>query len=391
MIQWLNKLTSLTKKKERIVAGAMSGTSVDGIDIAICAVEGAGLYETRIKLLSLFSESYMPKVQKRVKDLQNFSVRDFAELHLEIGKEFVRALQNAFNDSGLKSNDIDLIGSHGQTVYHHSCKPNHVKSTLQIGDGDLIAEYTNIPVYSDFRMKDIVQNGQGAPLLPYADFIFYNTADQHRVILNLGGIGNITVLDKDPSKVIGFDTGPANAPLDRLVNIITSGAESYDHEGTIAKSGKVNTELLQKLLAEDAYVALQPPKSTGTEVYGDEFVTRLIHLHGRADPDLLATAVSFISATIKRAVINFSRKDIDEIIAAGGGTKNSFLLETLQKDVFPIKVINSDSLGVPSKAREAMAFAIFANNALFGIPNVLPSVTGAHKASVMGKLSMPSC
>jgi anhydro-N-acetylmuramic acid kinase len=284
---------------------------------------------------------------------------------------------------------VDLIGSHGQTVYHHSSVPGAMRATLQVGDGDVIAERTGLPVVADFRARDIAAGGEGAPISPYADLVLFGSrGPARRAVLNLGGIANITALDADPARAFGFDSGPANSLLDRLARKLSDGTLSCDRDGQIAASGRVHEKLVDTLMATDSYLAKEPPKSTGFEMYGDAFVARAAALHGGFDADLMATLVEFTARSVAQAFARFV-PPVDEVISAGGGVRNPVLIDRIAALLAPARLLRSDDLGVPSEAREAMAFAVLANEAIHGHPTSLPSVTGAARAAVLGKLCFP--
>lgn len=384
---------------ERIVVGMISGTSADSIDAAVCRIAGAG-YPTadrpgaRVELLHYGESPYEPELKARILGLAQLDVRAIAELNVEIGEAFARACLEAVAEAGLKPSDVTLIGSHGQTVYHHSSVLGARGATLQVGDGDVIAERTGAMVVCDFRARDIAGGGEGAPISPYADMILYASRDrtrapERRAILNLGGIANVTVLDPDPNRVFGFDTGPANTLLDRLARRLTAGALPCDRDGALARAGRVDAELVEKLLSEDPFLDRKPPKSTGFEMYGDAFVDRAGRLLGRFDADLMASLTEFTARTVALAFARFV-PPVVEVIGAGGGVKNPVLASRIAELLAPARFIVGDDLGVPGDAREAMAFAILANDALFGLPTSLPAVTGARRPATLGKFCLPN-
>jgi anhydro-N-acetylmuramic acid kinase len=383
----------LSLKPERTVVGLISGTSADSIDVAVCRLGPTG---SPVRLVHYEEAPHDPEVKLLLHAPGGLDVRAVAELNVRVGERFAAAALAAVASAGMKLSDVDLIGSHGQTVYHHSGRPGALRATLQLGDGDVIAERTGLAVVSDFRARDVAAGGEGAPLSPRADVVLFSPADdehgvRRRAVLNLGGIANFTVLDPDPSRVFGFDSGPANSLLDRLARRLTSGALSYDRDGLIARSGRVNGPVVESLLASDDFLTRTPPKSTGFETYGDAFLDRAATLHGALDADLMATLTEFTARTVADALERHIATDppVDEIVAAGGGVKNSALMDRIAALVAPIRVRRSDELGVPSDAREAMAFAVLADLALRGETGSLPAVTGASRAAVLGKLSMP--
>lgn len=386
-------LNAITKLEPRNVLGLMSGTSADGIDAALCRIHGhgqpngKGLKGARAELLHFERSSYSGAVKDKLKKGASLSIEELSDLNIEIGEEFGAAALRCIEKSGQDKTSVALIGSHGQTVFHHSGNSS-IKATLQIGDGDVIADRVGITTISDFRMRDVAAKGEGAPLTPYADPILFGAGP--KIILNLGGIANITVIG-EKGKIIGFDTGPANAPLDRVVSFLTNGSESFDRDGKRALSGTINKNILEKLISQDKFIAEPYPKSTGTEKYGDEFTKGVIKLFGSPSSDVLATLCEFIAKAVAAGIKLSGAPESSMIVCAGGGSQNRYLLERIRENLSPREVRVSDEFGVPWFAREAMAFAILANDALFSLPTSLPSVTGAARGSTLGKLSFPPC
>ena len=387
-------LLERSRKPARLVVGLMSGTSADSIDVAVCRMTGQGA-AVEVQLLHYREHAHDPEVKRRVMGIAGLDVRAIAELNVMVGEAFAAACLATLDAAGLSRHEVDVIGSHGQTVYHHSGVAGALRATLQVGDGDVIAVRTGCPVISDFRARDIAASGEGAPLSPIADFLLFGgrgqEAKRRRAILNLGGIANLTVLDDDPARVFGFDTGPANAPLDRLARRLSGGALACDQDGRLARSGRVDERLLAAMLEHDPFPARRPPKSTGFEMYGDAFVTRAIEQHGGCDADLMATVTAFVARTIALGLGHCAQlgPPVEEVIAAGGGVENPALMEQLAAALAPIPLRRSDDLGVPADAREAMAFAVLADMTLRGRPACLPPVTGAAAPQLLGKLSFP--
>ena len=397
----IQRLLELSAKPARMVVGLISGTSADSISVAICRIKGGGIPApgrpgAEVELVHYHEHPYASSVRRQVFGAAELDVRAIAELHVQVGELFADACLNAIQAAKLTTGDIDLIGSHGQTLYHHSSMPGVLRATLQVGDGDQIAERTGICVVSDFRSRDIAAGGEGAPLTPFSDLLLYadqagTGASRRRVILNLGGIANVTVLDPDPNRVFGFDTGPANSLLDRLAFQLSGGELTCDLDGRLARSGTVNSALLDDLLKTDPFLKRRPPKSTGFEMYGDAFLERVAAAHGRRDQDLMATLTEFTARSIAMALDHFvADPPVGEIIVAGGGSRNPALMERIRAIMSPVPVRDSEEVGVSSSAREAMAFALFANEALLGHPTSLPSVTGARTPVILGKWSFPS-
>jgi anhydro-N-acetylmuramic acid kinase len=381
-------------KASRLVVGLMSGTSADSIDVAICRIRGQGA-SIGVELLNYVEHAHDPDLKQQILKCTSLDLRAVAELNILLGEAFARACMRALDDASISLDEVDLVGSHGQTVYHHSGVRGALRATLQLGDGDIIAVRTGRYVISDFRARDIAAGGEGAPLSPVADVILFGgrklLTPGRRAVLNLGGIANLTVLDDDPSRVFGFDTGPANAPLDRLARTISGGELTCDRDGRLARAGRVNEPLVAELLAQDPFLARMPPKSTGFEMYGDAFVARAAQRHGAHDTDLMATLTEFTARTIALGLRQCTGwgPPIDELFAAGGGVKNPVLMERIETLVAPVVVRRSDEVGVPSDAREAMAFAVLADMTLRGMTAYLPPVTGASTPKLLGKLSFP--
>lgn len=394
-MSWLESLLASKKKKKRVVIGLMSGTSVNSVDAAVCEIQGFGPVKSEVKLLGFYSHPFPDGLRSRVVSAANLNLGQLAELNLRLGELFARAALAAIKRYGKFHGKVDLIGSHGQTVYHHSGLKDAPHASLQLAEGDSIAALTGTPVVADFRVKDLILGGEGAPLTPYADYILFKHELEPKhgklAVLNLGGIANITLLSKDPEKTNGFDLGPANSPLDRVACILSSGRKRFDQAGNLARGGKVNQKTLKQLLVQDRFLERRPPKSTGTEAYGDAWVKHFLKLCKESQADRMATVTEFVAQgiclSIKKHVL--AQQKISKLIIAGGGVKNSFLLERIRKGLQPLQVVVSDQVGVPAQAREAMAFAIFANDMLAGFSTSLKSVTGARRCAVLGKLSIP--
>lgn len=396
--QWIERISRSLERSERLCLGLMSGTSANGIDAAICRLKGTP--ETGTTEISLISAGVFPYPDDLRKLIQQRSgtldTRAVSELHARIGDAFADAAQAALKAAQVPALDLDIVGSHGQTVYHHSRQPGALKTTLQLGDGDRLAARLGAPVFFDFRARDTALGGEGAPLTPYTDGVMYGArGGSGKAVLNLGGIANITFLADDRRCITGFDVGPANAPLDRIARRLTGGKQTCDEGGALALKGTVVPKLLEELQRTDAFIALSPPKSSGFEMYGDAFVDRTAALYGGpVDVHVLRTMVEFVAWSIADAATRFlppGARPVSELIVAGGGTENPVVLRAIAERCQPygIAVKRSEEVGIPSAAREAIAFAILAHDALLGCPTSLPAVTGAHQAAVLGKLCLP--
>jgi anhydro-N-acetylmuramic acid kinase len=340
------------------VAGLISGTSVDGIDVVVCDIT-----DTEIALVEAATVSYPHEVRREILAISNANVHvgDLSRLNFLIGELFAEALVDVADPAS-----IELIGSHGQTIYHHR------DSTMQIGEAAVIAQRIGKPVVADFRVADMAAGGRGAPLASFLDYRIFRHPRRHRIALNIGGIANITVLPAGarPEDVVAFDTGPGNMIMDAL-------APPFDRDGERARAGRVNEPLLAGLL-QDPYYSLPPPKSAGREQYGQDFVERTgINI---------ATAAELTARTIALGVEKYPA--IDEVIVSGGGAHNRFLMERLRAAI-QARMIASSDLGVNVDAKEAMLFALLAYETWHLRPGNLPSATGASKPKVLGKISLP--
>jgi len=282
---------------------------------------------------------------------------------------------------GVPLASIQLIGSHGQTIYHER------GNTLQIGDGSVLAERIGMPVVSDFRPRDIAAGGKGAPLVPYVDYMLYKDKKLGRVALNIGGIANITAIPADakPEEVIAFDTGPGNMVIDQLVAIHTKGRQKYDRGGALAQTGKVDTALIDRLLRR-GYYKEAPPKSAGREQYGREFVRELRET-GLPLIDLIATATALTPAAVAAGIQRFVPFPVHEIIVSGGGAHNARMMTYLQAFLPAAKLRYSNEFGIHVDAKEAIAFAVLAYETWHKRPSNLPSATGAKRPVILGKVS----
>ena len=350
------------------IAGIMSGTSLDGIDVAI--IDIVKVHATSVA----FSSTPYPKAT-RARILSASTPADISRLNAELGELYAKAILSLHQP-------IDLVGCHGQTIYHEGQGPH--PNTLQIGEASVIAERLGVPVVSDFRTRDIAAGGKGAPLVPFVDLLLFASPKLNRVALNIGGIANITILPRaaKAEQVIAFDTGPGSMVIDQLVERLTSGQKHFDRNGAIAASGQVNQPLLNSLL-RDPYYKTKPPKTAGREQYGADFVDRLIAT-GLPMQDLIATATALTAATIAAAV----PASTQELIAAGGGVHNRQLMAQLAAFLPDCRVTTTAEFNIDPDAKEAIAFAILAHRTWKHKTGNLPSATGARRAVILGKITM---
>jgi anhydro-N-acetylmuramic acid kinase len=386
----LQKLLTLRDLPFRRIVGLISGTSADGVDVAIIEAHGCGM-ATRMQLLAFETVPFEKALQQRILSLPEGNVAQLCEMNFLLGRAFAHATLEVAQHAGLAPQELHLIGSHGQTARHHPPNPGQaVPSTLQIGEGSLIAEWTGLPVFCDFRVADIAAGGQGAPLMPLAERLIFHQPQRVRALLNIGGIANITVLRDDPNEVMAFDIGPGNMALDAVAHSASRGSQAYDHSGQLAARGQIDAVLLAELLAHP-YFSLRPPKSTGREMFGQHFVAPLIARYDDRLTDLAATLSQLTVEAIALAIAHFITpcSAVVEVLVSGGGVHNHDLMQRLSRRLAPIPVASIATLGVNPDAKEAIGFALLANEALFGHAGNLPSATGARGPRLLGKLVLP--
>ena len=385
--------------KPMLVLGMMSGTSADGIDAALVKIWGASPH-LNIKLIGHIKYNFPPSVRKeilRVAEQKPLTPAEFSQLHARLGKLYADAALSACKKLAISTRRVDLIGNHGQTIFHQGARVDFLgaktASTLQIGDGSVIAALTGVTTVSDFRPADIALGGQGAPLVPYADYLLWREAKFGRVALNIGGIANFTVIPANarPSEVLAFDTGPGNMLIDALVARFTHNHSRFDEGARIALRGKLVPQLLDHLM-QDPYLKRKPPKSTGREYFGAAYVEKVLSLgrRYRAKPnDLIRTATIFTSLSIVDALHRFvlPKTEIHHLIVSGGGAHNPLLIGQLAALLPGIAIMPSSAFGFPVDSKEALAFAVLAYETFHQRPSNLPSATGASGPAILGKIS----
>lgn len=397
-------LREIPEKPVRRVVGIMSGTSVDGVDAALVEIGGSE-ESPKVKLLAFENRPYPPKVRARIFELfrpETSTVDRIGYLNFLLGELYARAALSVIEKAGLRPAEVDLIGSHGQTIWHQPepCGEDGypIRYTVQIGEGSVIAERTGIPTVSDFRVADMAMGGQGAPLVPFSEYLLYRREKETILLQNIGGIGNMTVLPAGagPEKVFAFDTGPGNMLIDAVVTALTGGGRTYDAGGAMAAAGRVNEELLG-FLQDEPYYAFPLPKTTGRERFGSQYAAKVVEWagkHGVPTADLVATVTDLTAWSIADAYRRYVLPECRavELIVGGGGSYNKTLLGFLKKRFLPqgVAVKTQEDLGWNSDAKEAVAFALMADRCVAERTNTLPSVTGAREAVVMGKISLPA-
>ena len=381
-----------------IVAGVMSGTSADGIDVALVRVLGRG-FRSRLELLAHYRFPYPAEVRRAVLAAMNASsatVADLSRLNFMLGELYAGAVKAAERRARL---ECELVGCHGQTLYHQGNAASYlgrrISCTWQTGEGAVIAAKVGVPVVSDFRPADMAAGGKGAPLVPFLDYALYRHRRYGRIVQNIGGIANLTAIPAraEPDDVVAFDTGPGNMVIDAVTEHLTG--KPYDRNGRVAARGEPIERVLGELLRHP-FLRQRPPKTAGREQFGREFVRHFLRLCRRADQhDIVATATAFTARSIAVAVEKFALPLVTpparfrEFITSGGGTKNATLMRMLREQLTPLKlrVRTSDDFGMPSEAKEAAAFALLAYQTWRRVPANVPAATGAKRAAVLGKIS----
>ena len=397
-----------------IVAGVMSGTSADGINVALVEISGAG-FDTRFELLAHHEYPYPRPVRRAVLAAMNAgraSVADLARLNFLLGELYASAVLATQKKAGVK---VELVGCHGQTLYHQGETAPYlgkgIAATWQTGEGAIIAARVGAPVVSDFRPADMAAGGKGAPLVPFLDYLVYRNAGVGRIVQNLGGIANLTAIPAgaSPEQVIAFDTGPGNMVVDAAMERLYG--KAYDRDGRVAAKGRP-LEAIIKVLLKHSFFRQKPPKTAGREEFGREFIADFLRRCGRArKEDVVATATALTARSIAEAVRRFvipsaakaahpkepngTPKAVplhrfSEYVISGGGAKNRTLVNMLRTEVEPLGLTlrSSDEFGVPSAAKEAVAFALLAYETWHRRPSNIPSATGAHRPAILGKISV---
>jgi anhydro-N-acetylmuramic acid kinase len=382
----LARLLALREVRPRHVVGLISGTSADGIDAALVALDGAG-ETTRARLLDFRIRPFDAALRARILALGDARADELLRVHYRLGEEFARAALDVMEDARRAGIEVHLIGSHGQTARHHprAAAPDGRAATLQVGEPAVIAERTGLPVVADFRPRDVAAGGEGAPLVPLVDWLLFRRPGTTCACLNLGGIANVTVVTERLDRVRAFDLGPANMPLDLVVRAWTGGAEGFDRDGARAAAGRVDPGLVAELLRHP-FLALPPPKSTGREAFGDVFVEPLLRRHAGREADLLASLTRFVAESVGTGLGRWVPEPIGEVLVSGGGARNRTLMAALAAVLAPVPVRSLQEVGLDPDAKEAVAFAVLANETLFGRPGNVPGATGAAGPRVLGKL-----
>lgn len=372
-----------------IAIGLMSGTSLDGVDAILVEIKEEKFYP--IKFITMpYEETFKNRVLKNLTD-QSAKLSEISSLNFEFGHKFVDAIDLLLKDTKYNYRDVEFVASHGQTIWHdpkgEKCE-NAVPSTLQIGEPSVISYKTGIKTISNFRTMDVAAGGEGAPLVPYSEYLLYRSEDKNIVLQNIGGISNLTFLPKKCSieEVYSFDTGPGNIMIDYFVKKYFN--KSYDENGDIAKSGTLIKELLDYLKKDD-FLKICPPKSTGREQYSVEYMEMLsnkFNFEQYDKKDIICTITYFTAYCIAYHYLNYL-KDIDLVIVNGGGSHNKYFLEII-KELTNLKIITGEDYGINSDSKEALAFVVLGYQTLLGKPSNVCSVTGAKDYVVLGNITI---
>jgi len=401
----IGRLAHIAIKQTRLVVGLMSGTSVDGIDAALVRIEGHGA-NARVELLAFATYPFPAELRAKVFRLFNpkeARVEAICQLDFLLGEVFAAAVERLLRDHGYRNEDVDLVSSAGQTIWHD---PQPVventasdwighrietRSTFAIGQSAVIAERTGITTIGDLRVRDVAAGGQGAPLIAYADWVLLRDKKLGRCVQNIGGIGNVTYLppNADPEDVMAFDTGPGNMVIDALTEVATGGALKYDRNGELAAKGRVVEPLLAAWM-DDVYFRRRPPKTTGREHFGVQFARRIMtEAQGVPIEDLIATATALTAESIAQAYRDFVMPlgPVDQVIVGGGGGQNPTMMAMIRERLPQCEVFRHEHLGIDSSAKEAIGLAIIGNDAVAGLNTNISGATGG-RPTVLGKISL---
>ncbi len=394
----MQRLQRLQKKTDKLIVGLISGTSLDGVDAAVVRIRHQGL-QTKIELIYFKTCPYPDELKEKLLDVSTPGrgcIDEICVLNAVLGEIFAASVQEVLREASLDAAQVDLVGSHGQTV-HHMPSPRHdysyeTRSTLQLGEPAIIAKRTGIITVADFRQADMAVGGEGAPLVPYFDYLLFQSPEINRILLNLGGIANLTALPRNSSidQVQAFDTGPANMVIDEMMQRLFN--KSFDENGQIANSGQISKALLEKAL-EHEFFTIKPPKSTGREEFGTDFCTKFMEEAQKLnlDPkDIVATAAELTAESVWASYERFVAADRPphELVVSGGGARNSFIMDSLSRKFEDVTVRTVDEFGIASEAKEAVCFAVLANETVSGNSNNVPKATGASEATIMGKICL---
>lgn len=386
----MREFLRILEKHDRLAVGLMSGTSADGVDAALVEIHGSGL-ETTVNTRAFRTYPLDAALRERVLASEDARVGELAGLSYALGEAFASAVLAIMREARVDREAVDFVASHGQTVHHNPEGPDGERSTLQIGEGAIIAERTGLPVVCDFRARDVAAGGSGAPLVPLVDHMLFHDETKTRVLVNLGGIVNLSILPAGGSldDLIAFDVGPCNMLIDGLAEVLIDAR--FDEGGAIAVSGRPSNTLVEEIL-KHPYYAVRPPKSTGRELFGERFSASVLSSArrlGLTERDTLASVTLLVGRSIQRAfaaLVPPRFRHPDEVIVAGGGVHNRAVMKGLEAAFPDTVVVTSREYGIDPDAKEAVAFAILGNETLEGKPGNVPGATGAKRHVVLGAI-----
>ena len=388
-------MTKYPRHKKLKIIGLMSGTSCDGVDLALIETEGSGP-DVRYTLQQQFHQAYTDLQKETLLHLLEPGKADakaLSQINFYLAGLWSEAIEKFLKMEKISPEQIDLIGSHGQTIYHQPAPEKFIDrsitSTLQLGDPAVLAQLTGITTIGDFRVADVAVGGQGAPLVPFIDWMLFSRFKKNLLVVNIGGIANFTFIPASGNKeaVMAFDTGPGNMLIDQLMQRLYE--QSYDENGAKARLGQFSQRLFDFLIKTDPYPQTPPPKSTGREHYGKNFVITLLKKAFRwriQEPDIIHTVSRYTAYTIWQAYDQYIQKPLDAVYVGGGGSRNPFLMETLAEYFGSIPVGETGAMGMDADFKEAISFALLANELIRGNTGNLPGVTGALRPVFLGKI-----
>jgi len=400
-------VSQLRARDQLLVAGLSGGTSCEGVDAALFEISGGGEQPLQVKEIASHDEPYSAELRRRVigaAEGQPLSVEDLSRLHFRVGSTFARTVERLLRQAGRSAEELDLIGSHGQSLVHLPPRMDTgIGATgllrrgcaFQLGEPAMIAEALRIAVVSDFRARDMAAGGQGAPLGAYVDYLLFSRADRNRAVVNIGGVTHVTYLPAggQPGQVLAYDSGPGSLVMDSLVQRMTLGRQRLDRDGLLAQNGRVDGRILEELL-QNPYFQRPPPKSTGREEFGMTYARRLYERgvqRGVKPSDTLRTATDFTAIVLAQS---FQRHpppqgQPEEIIVSGGGAHNPVLMARLRQEFGPERIHPSDEYGISMKAKQPLVYAVLARETILDRPGNLPSATGADGPRALGQITPP--
>lgn len=378
-------------KRKRLAAGIMSGTSLDGIDVAIAYIKGIN-HQTKINQIAAKTYPYPQDILESIKKAveNKMDVREVSNLNFELAKLYSNCVLDLCKSINIKSSDLYFVASHGQTVYHQGKYDGEfMPSTLQLGSGPVMSQLLETTIVSDFRASDMAQGGQGAPLVPFVDYLLYQDKNKSRILQNIGGISNITILPnkKENKNVYAFDTGPGNMMINHAMEVLYQ--KPYDDKGKIAFSGQLIKPLYDEIINHE-YLNIKPPKSCGREQFGVSYTDKLLEKYKDNSKNNLVHTITKASAdSMIKAIKDYVlvSHHIDELIVAGGGAHNDFIMNELKLQLSPIKVLTTNDLKMDSDFKEALAFIILGNQAIHKKHATIKETTGAKKTVITGSIS----